>query len=243
MRGKVVREERYKNVKLRKLIITEFEGTGIDWFPFLNQHEYENDRLELHAMSKFKYLKESLAAKVRFLIDTLPFTSGGDSRAIAILKAKFRKPSEVSAAHIQCITSPSVIANSNPNRIHKFYEKLVISVHAHENMNKRKEINGYVRLTLDKLPGIRGDLVRLDDNWQKWGFAKLMDSLRRWTVRNPKNILNNDQKHKKEGFLKQKSKSKPPVYVFTVTNKIITLSVRVSKKCRSQANTLKKNLF
>lgn len=136
MRGKVVREDRYKNVKLRKLIITEFEGTDIDWFPFLNQHEYENDRLELHAMSKFKYLKESLAAKVRFLIDTLPFTSGGDSRAIAILKAKFRKPSEVSAAHIQCITSPSVIANSNPNRIHKFYEKLVISVHAHENMNK-----------------------------------------------------------------------------------------------------------
>ena len=165
MRGKVVREERYKNVKLPKLTITEFEGTGIDWLRFWNHYESENDRSELHAMSKFKYLKEPLAAKVRLLIDTLPFTSEDYSRTIAILKAKFRKPSEVYPAHIQCITSPPVIANSNPDRIHEFYEKLVISVHAHENINKRKEINGYVRLTLDKLPGIRADLVRLDDNW------------------------------------------------------------------------------
>ena len=30
-------------------------------------------------------------------------------------------------------------------------------------MNKLKEINGYVRLTLDKLPGMRADLVRIDE--------------------------------------------------------------------------------
>ena len=80
-------------------------------------------------MSKFNYLKERLAPKVRLLIDTLPFTSEGYSRAIAILKVKFRKPSEVSAAHIQCIFNTHilpVITNSNPNRIHEFYEKLVI---------------------------------------------------------------------------------------------------------------------
>ena len=46
-------------------------------------------------------------------------------------------------------------------------------------MNKLKEINSYVRLTLDKFPGIRADLVRLDDNWQEWDFARLVDSLRR----------------------------------------------------------------
>ena len=32
-----------------------------------------------------------------------------------------------------------------------------------------------MRLTLDKLPGIRADLVRLDDNWQDWDFEKLVD--------------------------------------------------------------------
>ena len=48
MRGETVREERYKNVKLPKLIITKFEGTHIDWFRFWNQYEFEIDRSQLH---------------------------------------------------------------------------------------------------------------------------------------------------------------------------------------------------
>ena len=114
------------------------------------------------------------------------------------MKARFGKPSEVSAARIQCITSLPVITNSNPNRIHEFYEKVVISIQAFKTMNKLKVINGYVKLTLDKLPGIRVDLARLNDNRQEWDFTTLVDSLRRWTDRNPKNTLNNDQKHKRE---------------------------------------------
>ena len=66
-------------------------------------------------------------------------------------------------------------------------------------MNKLKESNGYVRFTLDKLPGIKADLVKPDDNWQEWDFAKVVDSLRRWTDRNLKNI-------KWKVFFKQKSK-------------------------------------
>ena len=41
---------------------------------------------------------------------------------------------------------------------------LVINVQALETMDKLREINGYVRLTSNKLPGIRADLIRLDDN-------------------------------------------------------------------------------
>ena len=33
-------------------------------------------------------------------------------------------------------------------------------------MKKLKVINGYVRLTLDKVLGIRADLVRIYENWQ-----------------------------------------------------------------------------
>ena len=160
-----------------KVITAKFEGAHIHWFRFWNQYETETERSELHPVSKFNYLKEPLAPKVRLLIDNLPFTSGGYQGATAILKAKFRKPSVVSAANIQCITSLRVITNSNPTRIHGFYEKLVNSVQALKTMNKPKEINDYVRLTLDNLLGIRADLVRLDDNWQKWVFAKLVDSL------------------------------------------------------------------
>ena len=41
------------------------------------------------------------------------------------------------------------------------------------------------RATLDKLDGIRADLVRTDDSWQEWGFPQLVNALRRWTEQNP----------------------------------------------------------
>ena len=53
-------------------------------------------------------------------------------------------------------------------------------------MSKLKDINGYVKITLDRLPGIRADLVRLDDDWQDWEFTQLVEALRKWTEHNPK---------------------------------------------------------
>ena len=88
------------------------------------------------------------------LIDGLPFTSGSYARAKSILTSRCGKSSEIDAAHIHCITSLLVISNFNPNRIQEFYEKLTISLQALETMKKLKDIKGYVRLTLDKLPGI-----------------------------------------------------------------------------------------
>ena len=40
-------------------------------------------------------------------------------------------------------------------------------------------------MTLDKLSGIRGDLVRTDSDWDPWDFVKLVEVLRQWVKRNP----------------------------------------------------------
>ena len=162
-------------IKLSKLAITKFEGTHLDWFRFWNQFETEIDKVEISAISKFPYLREFLVPKLRALIDGLPFTPEGYARAKSILLAKFGKPSETAAAHIQCITSLPVVSNSNPNKIHKFYEKLIVSVRALDATHKLKDIKGYVRLALNKLPLIRADLVRLDDEWKEWDFPKLLE--------------------------------------------------------------------
>ena len=98
-------------VKLSKLAITKFEGTHLDWFRFWNQFEAEIDKAEISAISKFPYLREFLVPKLRALIDGLPFTPEGYARAKSILLAKFGKPSERAAAHIQCITSLPVVSN------------------------------------------------------------------------------------------------------------------------------------
>ena len=112
-------------------------------------------------------------------------------RSKSILLAKFGKPSEVAAAHIQCITSLPVVSNSNPNKI-----QLVVSVKALDTMHKLRDIKWCMKLTLNKLPRIRAELVRLDDEWQEWDFPKLEESLHKWTDRNPKTI-NNSEKHQK----------------------------------------------
>ena len=70
-----------------------------------------------------------------------------------------------------------VIQNSHPNRILDFYEKLVISIQAPDTINKLREIHGYIRLTLDKLPGRRADLVRIDKDWRERTSPQLVDAL------------------------------------------------------------------
>ena len=58
------------------------------------------------------------------------------------------------------------VNNTNPQKIRDFSETLLYSVQALDTMGKIKEMNGYVRVTLDKLQGIRANLVRNEDNWQ-----------------------------------------------------------------------------
>ena len=49
---------------------------------------------------------------------------------------------------------------------------------------KLKEVNGYVTLTLGKLPTICPDLTRTDDDWQEGDFWQFIEALRKWTDRN-----------------------------------------------------------
>ena len=172
-------------VKLPKLTITKFKGTSLDWMRFWNQFTAEIDSTKIAGVSKFSYLKELLDPKVKPLIDGLPFTSEGYERAKNILQTKFGKTSEVITAHVRGIMDLPTVNGSNPAKIHDFFEKLVTHVQAVETMGKLKTINGYVRLLLDRLPGIRSDLVRDDVNWTNWEFPHLVEALRLWTERNP----------------------------------------------------------
>ena len=61
----------------------------------------------------------------------------------------------------------SVITETNPTRINEFYEKLVTTIQTLECMGKKKDIREHAGFTVATLPGIRSDLVRLDDNWQE----------------------------------------------------------------------------
>ena len=82
-------------------------------------------------------------------------------------------------AHVTNIMSLPVIYGSNPNKILEVYEMLSPNLQALKTMGKIEEVNRYVRMTLDKLEGIRGELVRTDDSWQDWEFPHLLEALRK----------------------------------------------------------------
>ena len=156
--------------KLPKLEISKFQGTFLDWTRFWNQFETEIDKAKLTQVAKFSYLKELLVPSVRVSVDGLPFTTEGYERAKHILKTKYGKSSEVANVHMQCIIGLSTIHGLDPAKIHIFHEKLTSHIQVLENMGKVKEIGGFMHATLDKLPDMRADLVRLDEDWQEWGF-------------------------------------------------------------------------
>jgi len=189
-----VTNEEPVSAKLPKLSITVFNGTLLDWHRFWSQFSTQIDeRKSISSVTKLSYLRELISPKSRIIIDGLPFTTEGYARAKAILCEKYGRDCEVSNAHIQAILSlPTITTHGRGNpgfaelsKVHEFYEKLLTNVQTLDTMGKLDEIKGYVRMTLDKLPDIRSDLVRLDDDWQKWNFRQLLESLRKWVNRNP----------------------------------------------------------
>ena len=180
--GRKLQSKEYTAIsaKLPKLVITKFKGTHADWPRFWGQFEAEIDKSGAPQVTKFFYLKELVDPKVRLLIDGLPFSTEGYQRAKNILQSKYGKESEIINAYGNNIISLPTLHGSNPNKISEFYEKLLLSVQALETMGKLTEVNGYVRLTLDKVEGIWGD-----DDWRDWKFPQLVEALQKWTERNP----------------------------------------------------------
>ena len=77
------------------------------------------------------------------------------------------------------------ISGADPHKIEEFCEKLTDSVQAFETMGKLNNVKGNVSMTLDKLSGIRGDLVRSDPEWETRDFVQLTEALNQWVRRNP----------------------------------------------------------
>ena len=157
----------------------------MDWPRFWGQFTETVDKSNIAAINKFTYLCGFLSPKVKRRVESLPFTTEGYNRAKSILKDQYGKNSEVVKAFVKEIMDLPHITGANPKKIAEFSEKLNYSVQALDTLNKLKDVQGNLSITLDKLPAIRGDLVRNDPDWESWDFAKLAEAVRQWVKRNP----------------------------------------------------------
>ena len=78
------------------------------------------------------------------------------------------------------------------------------------------------RSVLDKLPGIKSDLVRGKDGWQDWGLVQLVTALKLWRDIHPRNEESStDRKHRNrsEKILNTGAKKHGCVYCDDVSHK------------------------
>lgn len=63
-------------------------------------------------------------------------------------------------------------------------------------MGRLHDVTGNVRAALNKLKGIKADLVRGQVGWQAWDFPKLIEALRQWREVNPVEVTGAKQRTK-----------------------------------------------
>ena len=167
--------------KLPQLKITPFKGTATDWVRFENMFLTQIDSRPISDEEKFGYLLESVGPKVRDRIANLKPGTVGYKTAWERLKKEYGQTKVVVNAHMDEVINLTPVRGSNYSKVQEFYEKLSKNFDA--------------LLTLDKLPQVKPDLVRVDENWEDWSMEDLIDALQKWLRRN--NTETSTEQHKK----------------------------------------------
>ena len=178
-------QAKVSSVKIPKLVITKYDGTFERWLSFWNKFEAEIDNTDLPAVTKFSYLKELLEPHVCDEIDGLPFTIEGYTRAKNILKTNHGNTSEIVRAYVKNIQELPTITGRKVNKIHEFIKNLSYNVQSLETLGKLSQSLSMVRGVIEKLPGIKAELVTNQVGWQDWGFADLLKALENWKAIHP----------------------------------------------------------
>ena len=99
-----------------------------------------------------------------------------------------------------------------------------------------REINHYIRVTLDKLTSIRADLVRLADGWQEWGFPQMLEALPKWCDPNPSHSSDQSVKSREMFFNSRQEdwKQRPCVYCGSAEHKSVDCNKVVIKYGREE---------
>lgn len=194
------KQEQAASIKLPKLPMTKFNGNYANWLPFWNTFEAEIDKSDVPPVTKFAFLKEWLEPKVRAEIDGLPFTTEGYQRAKNILQSEYGKTSEIVNTHVQNIMGLPVITDCNPSKVNDFYKSLLYNTQALETLGKLERVSGVTRSVLEKLKGIKMDLVRGNEGWQDWDLTRLIAELKKWRDINLVEENESAKKQRKSGF-------------------------------------------
>ena len=82
-------------------------------------------------------------------------------------------------------TIPNITSLTKVKEIHEFYNQLSRTARAISTMKKLQSAQSHVYSIMDKLGPVTEALVQKYDDWEEWGLEELVESLRKYTDRNP----------------------------------------------------------
>ena len=183
---KMEMEKSHQNdqAKLPKLKITAFNGAASDWVRFENMFITQVHNKNVPDEVKVGYLLEMVCPKVQDKISNLRPGPVGYKTAWERLAKEYGQTQMVVNAHVNEIIKLPVIRGTSYWKTLSFYEKLSKSFDALQTLGKGETLTGLVMTTINKLPHVKPDVVRVDDDWEQWGMENLIESLGKWLKRN-----------------------------------------------------------
>ena len=177
------RTNKATHAKLPKLKITPFKGTPADWVRFENMFITQ---VHSRAISdeKFGYLLEMVAPKIKERISNLKPGTLGYRTAWERLQKEYGQTKLVVNAHMDEIINIPVTRGSHYEKILEFYESLSKNYDALQTLGESDSLKGFAMSTLNKIPQVKPDLMRSDDDWEEWSMERLINALQKWLRRN-----------------------------------------------------------
>ena len=126
---------------------------------------------------KFGYLLEMASPKVRERISNLKPSTVGYKMVWERSEKEFGQTKLVVNAHMDKIINLPVIKGTDYDGVKEFYESLSKNHDALQTLGEAEVLRGFVVTTIKKLPHVKPDLVRTDDDWEKWAMTDLIDNL------------------------------------------------------------------
>ena len=180
----IERAEKKRRTKLPELKISPFKGTPGDWIRFENMFIAQIDKSPLSDEEKFGYLLELVGPKVRDRLSNLKPGSVGYKTAWERLKTEYGHAKIFIAAHMDEIISLPVVRGTSYVKVREFYEKLSNNYDALQTLGEGECLKSFMTSTINKLPQVKPDLVRTDDDWEDWDMTNLLHALQKWLRRN-----------------------------------------------------------
>ena len=216
------KEAKASKSKLPELKISPFNGTSADWIRFENMFVSQVDSKAISDAEKFGYLLELVHPKVKDRLSNLKPGPGGYRTAWERLKLEYGHNKLVIAAHMEEIIKLQTVRGRNYDKVCEFYEVLCKNYDALQTLDEEAMLKGLVVSTLNKLPQVKPDLVRIDDEWEDWDMKKLLAAIQGWLKRNktdeiPGKEHENPRKRERHWYARgggEQGKGKSPVCIY-----------------------------